>query len=88
MTTRPIWTALLLLACDSPAPAGPIEQGHAKATAGVLFEIDGCKVYRFTDERYHYFARCQDRVSVLETQCRQQGKALICASEETETLNR
>jgi hypothetical protein len=24
----------------------------------LLFEHDGCKVYRFNDHSYHYFARC------------------------------
>lgn len=31
---------------------------NPEISVGLLFEYDGCKVYRFVDDRVHYFVRC------------------------------
>jgi hypothetical protein len=33
----------------------------------LLFEIDGCKVYRFRDSGYKYFSTCQGSISWQES---------------------
>lgn len=46
---------LFLIACGHAPDAG--EKAKAQMTAGVVLEIDGIRVYRFTDgDNYHYFA--------------------------------
>lgn len=54
------------IACDEP-PAKPktmVEQYKY----GLLFEADGCKIYRFEDWNKHYIARCPEKVETHTSQ--------------------
>ncbi len=33
----------------------------------LLFQKDGCKVYRFSDYRYHYFTNCSETISTYKS---------------------
>lgn len=45
----------------------------------LLFEHDGCKIYRFIDgNRHHYFGKCKDATSI----CHQEGCGKNCSYEE------
>lgn len=50
----------VLSACSSPKPAQSVERSSNGAiNVGMLFEFDGCKVYRFFDyDRPVYFTSC------------------------------
>lgn len=49
--------ACLLVAC-AKAPINTSETDNPEIKVSLLFEHDGCRVYRFVDERAHYFVRC------------------------------
>jgi len=43
---------------------GPSDEAIAKDHAmQVIQEVDGCQVYRFYDNKYHYITRCESRVT-------------------------
>jgi len=48
---------------------------NPKVPVELLFEIDGCKVYRFNDEGTKYFCNCSG--SVEWTEAHRSGKATI-----------
>ena len=63
----------LLVACGSPPTK--MDKVDAKRKAGLLMELDGCRVYRFYDSgNYHYFARCSETVSASSTRREYCGK--------------
>jgi hypothetical protein len=55
-----ILLALLALAACNPTPAERLEvSSNPNFQVERLFEVDGCRVYRFRDLSYfRYFARC------------------------------
>ena len=48
----------LLAACVTP-PAAVYQTSNQQVTVELLFEHDGCRIYRFRDPGYHYYARCE-----------------------------
>lgn len=57
---------VLLSACNKPAKEIS-STNNAQITIELLFEKDGCKVYRFEDRYYRYFTNCTGGVSWNET---------------------
>lgn len=57
---RRIALALLLLGCaEEPVSTGA--SSNANIAVSLLFEHEGCKVYRFLDAgHYRYYVRCSD----------------------------
>lgn len=55
--------ALLLVGC-AESPVSRHSTNNPDVGVSVLFEVDGCKVYRFSDAgHYRYFTTCQGSVS-------------------------
>jgi len=53
---------LLLWSCDKPNS----EKNDNYFKTYLLFERDGCKVYRFYDDGYiHYFTNCTETISTI-----------------------
>lgn len=59
--------ALLLTGCPEPGVAEQ-ESTNRNVPVTLLFENDGCKMYRFRDAgEWRYYARCGSAGAVLET---------------------
>ena len=62
--------------------AAKVAQRRANETPHVVREADGCKVYAFlSGDRWHYFTRCPNAVTVTDTayeQCTGSGKSRSC----------
>lgn len=62
--------------------AAEAAQRRANETPHVVREADGCKVYAFmAGDRWHYFTRCPNAVTVTDTayeQCTGSGKFRSC----------
>jgi hypothetical protein len=54
------------------------------ATPHVIQEVDGCKVYAFKTDRYHYFTRCGDKTTTEASYSVNCGKS--CTRTEVETI--
>lgn len=53
----------------------------------LMFEHDGCKVYRFTDDgNHHYFAKCDNSSSISETHIKCVGKSCSTKDELITTI--
>ncbi len=51
---------LLLIGCENK-PVATTQSSNTKVPVDLLFEHDGCKVYRFEDGGYpRYYAKCSD----------------------------
>jgi hypothetical protein len=51
-----------LVACNETKPLVNKQTNNPEINVSVLFEIDGCKVYRFYDDgRNRYFTNCDGR---------------------------
>jgi hypothetical protein len=57
-------------------PLATVPTNNAGIQVDLLFEHDGCRVYRFRDISYHYFAKCDGagpNASILPDQCGKSG---------------
>lgn len=60
-----IFAAMLLVSCfGDPVSTSPTNNPEFKVE--LLFEHDGCKVYRFSDNGTRYFTTCQGEVTWKE----------------------
>lgn len=71
MKTRNIILAasamLALSACGAETPVKVTETNNPNVPVGILFEIDGCRVYRFEDNnRLVYFSNCYGSVTAAD----------------------
>lgn len=59
---------LAMFGCnESPMPKSKLETDNKDYDVSVLFEVEGCKVYRFKDDGWpRYFTNCQGSVSWTE----------------------
>ena len=71
---------LLLLGASTACVTEPIATAptnNAGIQVDLLFEHDGCRVFRFRDIGYHYFAKCDGAAgpsaSVLPGKCDKSG---------------
>ncbi len=58
-------------------PIATTPTNNAEIEVDLLFEHDGCRVYRFRDMGYHYFAHCEGpgrNASVLPDRCGKSGR--------------
>ena len=56
--------ALLFASCDDRQPQKDVETSNNDYQIQLLFEIDGCKVYRFFDRgSTRYFTNCKGNVT-------------------------
>ena len=58
-------------------PVATAPTNNANIEVDLLFEHDGCRVYRFRDLGYHYFARCDGagpNATVLPERCGKSGQ--------------
>jgi hypothetical protein len=55
-------------------------QDAADKQPRVIREVDGCKVYAFKSDQWHYFTRCPATTTTDRTykDCHQSGKQTIC----------
>lgn len=69
-----ITLTVLLLGCEND-PVSVNSTTNPDVPVALLFENEGCKVYRFNDSgRNHYYANCEYSSSVMETQTEHCGK--------------
>ena len=70
-----ILALLILTACDGKVVTR-VDVSGAKDDFEVsfLFEKDGCKIYRFHDNRYHYFTNCTETITTISESC---GKGCV-----------
>ena len=54
--------SVLFLSCQRDAKE-ELKTDNKKYKVDLLFEIDGCKVYRFWDSGYKYFTTCNGSVT-------------------------
>ncbi len=57
--------SLMLLGCEEPAQK-TVSTTNQNIKVELLFEHDGCKVYRFNDGGTHYYARCPMTATVSD----------------------
>lgn len=57
-----IGTSLLMLtACFEAKPVSTSSTNNPEVNLALLFEHDGCKIFRFEDDgRYHYYTVCRE----------------------------
>ena len=69
---------LLLLTGCMTEPIATAPTNNASIQVDLLFEHDGCRVYRFRDVSYHYYAQCNTsagpNASVLPDRCGKSGQ--------------
>lgn len=65
-----LFLILLLVACEGKHGT-PVNVEGAKDNFNVtlLFEKDGCKVYRFEDSKFRYFTNCTETTSEYTESC-------------------
>jgi hypothetical protein len=56
-TAGAILCVLFLVGCTT-APVSVHKTTNPNVQVELLFEYDGCRVYRFEDDGVHYFSRC------------------------------
>lgn len=60
----------LLTSCGGEKPVEVAKTNNPNIDVGLLFENDGCKVYRFVDnDRYHYYTNCSETMTTQTYQC-------------------
>jgi hypothetical protein len=78
---------VMLFACScktiNPIQSSPA-QDNPNANVSLLFTHDGCKVYRFTDGRNHYFAKCEHNASTETNWTESCGKS--CTQHRSSTI--
>ena len=68
---------MLSLAGCMTEPLATVPTNNAGIQVDLLFQHDGCNVYRFRDVTYHYFAKCNGagpNASVLPDRCGKSGQ--------------
>lgn len=58
--------SLLLTACTNRVQ-NRVKTSNSDIDAGLLFELDGCKIYRFYDGGSRYFTNCKGSTSWVES---------------------
>ena len=83
--------ALLALAgCGGEPPIATKATNNPNVPVSLLFEHEGCSVYRFRDDgRHHYFVTCAgSRLrSAINSYAEQQGKTTINRSKSITTID-
>ena len=73
-----ILAPFLMLACAGcmTDPIATAPTNNAQIQVDLLFDHEGCRVFRFRDIAYHYFVKCNGagpNASVLPDQCGKSG---------------
>ena len=71
-----VFFALASVGCVTE-PIATAPTNNADIQVDLLFEHDGCRVYRFRDVGYHYFAKCGGvgpNATVLPDRCGKSGQ--------------
>ena len=76
--------ALSLNACYKD-PMRTESTDNPEVPVSLLFEKDGCKVYRFYDNRSHYFVKCENSSATISSQSYSCGKSVCVRDEEITT---
>lgn len=64
---RAILVAALLLTACYKDPVSSSSTNNPSVTVALLFEHEGCRVYRFSDAgRAHYYVKCSNSCAVRE----------------------
>lgn len=72
-----------LAGCDASINPQSTQSVGVDAQVSRLFEIDGCRVYRFLDAgRYRYFANCGDLTTTSSSYSQSSGKTTSHYTEE------
>lgn len=81
--------AMLLLACDYAKPIEVRQTNNSDVNVELLFEHDGCKVYRFVTfsrDCYHYFAKCPGAQVATESSHSEGSRPSRTVTEEIPTV--
>lgn len=73
--------SLLALSACSAEPMETTSTTNPEVPVSLLFEKDGCKVYRFYDTRTHYFVKCENSSSDSTISTEHCGKGCVRDSE-------
>lgn len=80
--------SLLVAGCMNSIEPKSTESVGQDATVARLFEIDGCRVYRFMDAgRYRYFANCGQITTTSSSYTQMVGKTATSQAEEISAFN-
>lgn len=67
--------ALLSMAGCAADPVSMTSTTNPKVPVSLLFENEGCKVYRFEDAgHFHYYANCKGSTVTILTESQSEGK--------------
>ena len=58
-----------LSACET-SPVSTQQTDNKEVTVDLLFTHDGCKVYRFLDDGFHYYAVCTQGAAATSSEIR------------------
>lgn len=58
----------MILSC-AKEPIDTKPSSNKDVPVSLLFEYEGCKIYRFYDDRFHYFTNCTQTISTQSTSC-------------------
>ncbi|AHZ84671.1 hypothetical protein Bb109J_c1981 [Bdellovibrio bacteriovorus] len=65
---------VLLIAGCTRDPVKTSSTNNPEVPVSLLFEYEGCKVYRFIDGRPHYYTNCTEAIGTYTENC---GKACV-----------
>jgi len=66
-TILTILALIVLAGCKQGEPVKNVTNSKDDFAVQLLFEVDGCKVYRFTDYRTVYFSDCRGKIESTYT---------------------
>lgn len=70
-----VCTLLLFSAC-SKTPVSTKQSNNPEIKVSILFDFDGCRVYRFVDDGEKYFARCGGNATTSWDETHTTGKTI------------
>lgn len=76
---RKLWMALVICCGCENDPISVQSTNNSNIAVEVLFQHDGCTVYRFDDGNPHYYVRCphSESVSVMDEHTESCGKNCV-----------
>lgn len=73
-----VWIILVMFLFGCTKPAEESHRVNTQFSVEKLFTHEGCSVYRFEDNRYHYYVKCNNSSAVIEQYSQTCGKGHTC----------